>query len=266
MEENWFLIGDIHGEVWPIELFCKNRRYLLDEEQSKNHLILLGDVGCNYFANQNDNSFKEELSRFPLTYVCLRGNHEARVSDVIAKYPEAWERVEKYGGIIYREKQFPSIEYLEDIPAIYDFGGYKTLSIPGAYSVDKWYRIRNHWQWYMNEQLSEDEMQLGRELVDQHKSIDLIISHTCPISYEPRDLFLAEIDQSMVDKTMERYLDEIENVADYRKWCWGHYHETRLYGDKRKLMLFNNHIVGLEEFMEMSREQILEDIVMWRTP
>lgn len=25
-------------------------------------------------------------------------------------------------------------------------------------------------------------------------------------------------------------------------------------------------IVGLEEFMEMSREQILEDIVIWRTP
>lgn len=43
--------------MWSVELFCKNRRYLLDEDQSKNPLILLGDVGCNYFAYQSDNSF-----------------------------------------------------------------------------------------------------------------------------------------------------------------------------------------------------------------
>lgn len=149
-----------------------------------------------------------ELSQLPFTYICLRGNHEARVAMVMERNPNRWESVQKYGGEVYVEKEFPMIEYLSDAPAIYDFSGYRTLSFPGAYSIDKWYRLARHWTWYEDEQLNEAEMQLGRELVEQEGKIDLVISHTCPLIYEPRDLFLTGIDQSMVDKSMERYLGE----------------------------------------------------------
>ena len=85
-------------------------------------------------------------------------------------------------------------------------------------------------------------------LVNHEKSVDLVISHTCPIEFEPNDLFLGSIDQSQVDKTMELYLGEIENQLDYRRWAWGHYHADRLYpwkDGKEKLMLFNEHVVDL---------------------
>ena len=37
----------------------------------------------------------------------------------------------------------------------------------------------------------------------QSDSYDLVLSHTCPIIYEPTDLFLFVVDQSTVDKTTE---------------------------------------------------------------
>lgn len=265
MKENWFMLGDIHGETAPVEYFYNQNKDRLKLDECHNNIILLGDVGCNYAITGNrDYEFKKELSRLPFTFICLRGNHEARVTEVMKKFPDRWERKEKYDGIIYVEKDFPNIEYLSDSPAVYRFAGYKTLSLPGAYSVDKWYRLRNKWQWFPDEQLSEDEMQQGRRLIEKEGWFDLVISHTCPVMYEPRDLFLSSINQALVDKTMERYLGEIEEKLDYRAWAWGHYHDDRLYesnDDKKRLMLFNETVVDLEKFMEMKKTDGLEDIM-----
>lgn len=265
MKENWFLLGDIHGEAGPIEYFYRQNRDRLKLDECINYMILLGDVGCNYaITGKRDSNFKKSLSRFPFTFILLRGNHEARVSYVMEKYPDRWSKIDKYEGTIYVEKEFPNIEYLVDIPAVYRFAGYKTLSIPGAYSVDKWIRLHNHWQWFENEQLSGEEMQYGRSLVEKEKSVDLVISHTCPIAYEPRDLFLASIDQSQIDKSMELYLGEIESTLNYRRWAFGHFHADRLYpwnGEKETLMLFNENVVDLNKYMEMSKSDYLNDIL-----
>lgn len=265
MKQNWFLLGDIHGDTAPIEYFYIHNKDRLKLDECENYIILLGDVGCNYsITGKRDWELKKYMSRLPFTFICLRGNHEARVTDVIELYPDKWTKVNKYDGTIYVEKEFPNIEYLSDIPAIYKFSDYKTLSIPGAYSIDKQIRLRNGWQWFENEQLSEDEMQYGRELIKAEHSVDLVISHTCPIAFEPRDLFLTSIDQSTVDKTMELYLGEIETTLDYKRWAWGHYHADRLYpwkGKKEKLMLFNENVVDLIKFMNMDKADYFKDIL-----
>lgn len=265
MKENWFLLGDIHGETAPISNFYNQNKDRLNLDKCQNNIILLGDVGCNFAITGNrDWNFKKGLSKLPFTYICLRGNHESRVTEVIKKFPDRWTQVEKYGGTIYVEKEFPNIEYLEDIPCIYEFAGYKTLSVPGAYSVDKWYRLINGWPWFVNEQLSEEEMEYGRKLIKKEGYVDLVISHTCPIAFEPRDLFLASIDESQVDKTMELYLGEIESQLNYRRWAWGHYHADRLYpwdGEKEKLMLLNEKVVDLCKFMDMDKTDYLGDIL-----
>lgn len=265
MKENWFLLGDIHGETGPIEYFYHQNRDRLKLDECMNYMILLGDVGCNYaITGRRDSRFKKSLSKFPFTFILLRGNHEARVSDVMEKYPDRWAKINKYEGRIYVEKEFPNIEYLVDIPAIYRFAGYKTLSVPGAYSVDKWIRLSNQWQWFENEQLSEKEMQYGRSLIEKEKSVDLVISHTCPIAYEPRDLFLTTIDQSKIDKSMEIYLGEIEATLNYRRWAFGHFHADRLFpwdGDKEKLMLFNESVIDLNRYMKMSKSDGFDDIL-----
>lgn len=264
--EQWFLMGDIHGEIEPIDHFYWKNRDHLTANASKNHIILLGDVGVNYaLEGDRDFKFKRALSRYPFTYICLRGNHESRVQNVMDMCPDQWQIMEKYGGKIYVEEDFPQIEYLEDGPAVYEFCGYKTFSIPGAYSVDKWYRIVHDLAWFADEQLSEEEMELGRQIKAREKHFDLVISHTCPSIYQPGDRFIAGLDQSLVDHTMERYLGEIEYDLDYKRWAWGHFHADRLYpwnDGKQMLMLFHDRPVDLRKFMEMKKQDSLKDIVV----
>lgn len=264
MEDRWYLLGDIHGEYTPIQQFYETKKDILQFEQYNNYIILLGDVGANYYLRgQRDVKFKMALSEYPFTYICLRGNHESRVKPIFERKPQQWEMQQKYGGEIYVEKDFPKIEYLSDIPAVYEFNGYKTLSLPGAYSVDKMYRLANNWAWFPDEQLTEEEMEVGRQLKKKESPFDLVISHTCPLIYEPTDLFLFGIDQSSVDKTMERFLGEIEFDLDYKRWAFGHYHADRLYpwnDGKQMLMLLNENPVDLNRFMEMTKGDSLPDI------
>lgn len=261
--ENWFITGDLHGDVKTIREFYKKNKKRLALNESKNHLILLGDAGLNYFMDHRDEKFKKVLSSYPFSFVCLRGNHEARVSDVMAKYPSQWEKIPKYGWWVYVEKAFPNIEYLDDGPAIYEFAGYKTLSLPGAYSIDKWYRLSHGLEWFIGEQLSEEEMEFGKKLTNQNEEVDLVISHTCPLHLEPRDLFLPWIDQTFVDKKMELYLEEIEKSLSYKRWVFGHFHDDRLYpadNEKRQLLLMNQ-VIDLRKFMHMRETDSSADIL-----
>lgn len=265
MAARWFLLGDIHGDVAPIEYFYRQNRERLHLDEGENYMILLGDVGVNYaLVGNRDRHFKNELSRLPFTYICLRGNHEARVTKVMARDPKSWEMQEKYGGTIYVEKDFPRIQFLSDVPAVYDFDGVKTLSLPGAYSVDKWIRLARGWQWFEDEQLSEEEIDTAWEMIEKLDAVDLVISHTCPLIYEPTDLFLRTIDQSAVDKTMERFLNRVEATLDYKRWAFGHYHADRLYPwnqGRQVMMLFNEKVIDVAKFMAMCRQDALEDIM-----
>ena len=58
----------------------------------------------------------------------------------------------------------------------------------------------------------------------------MVLSHTCPLDYQPIEVFLSGIDQSKVDSSTEEWLNEIEYELDYKKWYCGHYHTSkRLY-------------------------------------
>ena len=263
--DNWFMLGDIHGGAGPLYVFYKREKERLNLDNNKNYIILLGDVGLNFSMGIRDDRVKEELSQLPFTYICLRGNHEARVKDVIEQKPDCWSTEQKYGGCVYIEKHYQNIHYLEDIPALYYFGGYKTLSIPGAYSVDKELRLLKGWPWFSNEQLTDEEKDLGRNIAKHKGPFDLVISHTCPGIYTPTDLFISGVDQSKVDRSMEQYLNEIELDLDYKRWAFGHYHADRLYpwcGGKQMLMLYNSNVVDLRKFMNMKSTDSLKDILV----
>ncbi len=69
--------------------------------------------------------------------------------------------------------------------------------------------------------------------------IDIVLTHTTPLKYEPVEVFLPGIDQSKVDKTTETWLDSIEDRLTYSKWYCGHYH-TEKQIDKLQIM-FNDY-------------------------
>lgn len=277
MNQKIYLMGDIHGNWKPIRDLYQRHPYTFNANE--NTLILLGDAGLNFFFNHRDEEFKKKLGKFPFTYFVVRGNHEERPSICAEKNPDKWHKEPFWGGAVWVENDYPYIKYAEDfvsfyyIPAGLDYVSpenssdddievqkyYKTLVIPGAYSVDKYRRLEAGWSWFPQEQLSESEQLVGLSLIEQQGwKCDLVLSHTCPVIYEPTDLFLSVVDQSMVEKDMERYLGQIEHQLDYKVHLWGHYHQYREYPrdigvpcieNPRQLMLFNDYAVDLEDVM-----------------
>ena len=71
-----FCTGDIHADLKSIEKiknFCINNNIT-----KKDLMILLGDVGANYYLDERDIKTKEALASCPITFLCIHGNHEER--------------------------------------------------------------------------------------------------------------------------------------------------------------------------------------------
>jgi 3-oxoacid CoA-transferase subunit A len=100
--------------------------------------------------------------------------------------------------------------------------------------------------WFEYEQLTPDEMLHIGEWVE-HQAWDLVLSHTCPISWEPRDLFLPFIDQSKVDKSMELWMEQIKDTFIWRYWCFGHFHDDRIVNENARMFYYD--IVNLEDVL-----------------
>ena len=250
------MCGDLHGNWKPIRDLYETM--LKKQPLTKNDvLIILGDFSANFFFNHRDAEYKKKLGKYKITYFIIRGNHEERPSICMNKNPNAWHMEEFWGNQVYVENDYPYIKYALDMPAKYEIptaqgDPIKTLVLPGAYSVDKYYRLQHGMTWFKNEQLTQQEMWDGTELASKAKW-DLILSHTCPIAWEPTDLFLSQIDQSTVDSTMERWLGNIEYKTDYTLWCFGHFHQTRIYpkdweNNRQSLMLYNDVVLDLNSF------------------
>ena len=138
---------------------------------------------------------------------------------------------------IFKAKGRPSDNPLIVHICNYDIEGTKHFVIGGAYSVDKKYRIARGYGWWENEQPSDEIKAYVESQIDKH-SFDVILSHTCPLKYEPIEMFLSMIDQSTVDKSTEVWLDSIEERVKYKAWFCGHWHTNKridkmhfLYGD-----------------------------------
>lgn len=229
MVKNVWITGDLHGDYSPVAKFYVEHRDELSENRLDNLLIVLGDFGANYFFNARDRAFKERLAKFPLTYFVIRGNHEERPSVMLEKNPMSWSAFESttVGGTIYFEDDYPYIMYAKDEGGDYCINGKTICVIPGAYSIDKEYRLRNGWSWFPGEQMTKvEKANLLKNLAPHY---DYIFSHTCPLSWEPQisDLFLDGIDESKIDKSMESFLDKVISKTTYGEYFFGHFHDDR---------------------------------------
>lgn len=200
-------------------------------------IIILGDSGLNFYLNNTDKKYKKILNSMDYHIYCVRGNHEQRPELIKSMNLVNDENVHNK---VWMEPTFPNIRYFVD-GKIYDLLGYSALVIGGAYSIDKWYRLaragysRDEVEtsdprkcgWFKDECLTAIEMDTIMAEV-QGESVDFILSHTCPLSWEPVDLFLNGIDQSTVDKSMEVWLNTLKNKITWKVWLFGHYHADRL--------------------------------------
>ena len=225
MINRWIITGDTHGRT---ETRLKNieLNYKLTSMESVG-VIILGDAGINYYLNNTDKKWKKVINNLGIYVYCVRGNHEARPQDIEGMTILDDENV---GNFVLYEPNYPYIRYFLDGASYNLVDGDKThkaLVLGGAYSVDKHWRLQNGATWFSNEQLSQEEMRKIESVWDGCE-FDLILSHTCPISWQPTDLFLGFIDQSQVDNSMEKWMEEFKDKIKWDAWLFGHYHDDRI--------------------------------------
>lgn len=217
----FIVTGDVHGAV--LERLNKiSHSYNLSEYA----VIILGDAGLNFYLDDSERRIKKKIES---RVYCVRGNHEERPENL--NYKVVWD--EDVYGNVYMDPDNENIRYFLD-GGEYILGEYLVLTLGGAYSVDKNYRLERAKMlnlkfsgWFADEQLTPEEMEAINKKVFG-KRYDFVLSHTCPIAWEPTDLFLNFIDQSTVDKSMENWLDEVRKNIDWHIWCFGHFHADRV--------------------------------------
>ena len=220
MIKKWAATGDCHSDFSRFRLYSKEV-----QKDPEVGIIILGDAGLNIHKveTEDDRHLKNYLSKsYKFSIYCVHGNHELRPQEVEGMHLVYDENVH---GEVYVQDKWPTIKYFKDW-GIYIIGDYKCAVVGGAYSVDKNFRLVHGWPWFESEQLTNKEMiDCIKDFTNQQ--VDFVFTHTCPICWEPTDLFISGIDQSKVDKSMELFLEELAQYFDWKIWCFGHYHKER---------------------------------------
>ena len=68
-----YFTGDIHGNPARVIKFAERMRLT-----NKDIIVILGDVGANYFRDIRDDMTKNKLNDIGVPILCIHGNHEIR--------------------------------------------------------------------------------------------------------------------------------------------------------------------------------------------
>ena len=176
---------------------------------------------------------KRFLESLPVTLFCIHGNHEQGPQAIESYQEKLW-----HGGVVYYEEEYPDLLFAKD-GEVFDLDGKQTIVMGGAYSIDKMIRLIYGSGWWPDEQPSDEIKRYVESQLDKRGwKVDVVLSHTTPLKYEPVEVFLSGIDQSKVDKSTEKWLDGIEDRLEYQKWYCGHFHTEKKI-DRLEIMFEN---------------------------
>ena len=186
-----YITGDTHGDFHRIEQFCEKVQPTSDDV-----LVILGDAGFNYFLDWRDQHMKKKIAKLPITVFSIHGNHEKRPETIPSYHSREW-----HGGFVFVEDVYPNILFARD-GDVYDLDGKSTLVIGGAYSVDKYRRLTFGWNWWPDEQPSEEikkkvenggKTGLSRYFLTRAISCDMAFLISVLAGREPRPMELVDL-------------------------------------------------------------------------
>ncbi len=227
----FFITGDKHRNFDKVKMFCKDMK-----TRKKDVLIILGDTGFNYFEDLRDEKLKKEISKLNITLFCIHGNKENRPQNI-----DTYGIKNFFGGKVYYEPKYPSLLFAVD-GEIYDFEGRKYLAVGGAHSVDKTRCLEENKPFWEDEMPnSETKSRVEEALKNENHNIYGILTHTCPIDYLPKEMFMSTAQNTAIkknpkksnskktfkpdiDRSTEEWLGTLEKNLNYTVWYCGHYH------------------------------------------
>ena len=227
-----YFTGDTHGDFSRFY----SQWFTDSQNMTKNdYVIICGDCGAGWDDSEESSLKLDWLEERPFTVLFIDGNHDN--FDYLNSLPEEdW-----HGGRVHKLR--PSVIHLMrgyvfniDGNKIFAFGGarshdisdgvYEVGDIPWLrYSGKRLFRI-NHLSWWSEEMPNDAEMKRGRRnLGAVRNKVDYIITHETPLSV------LGLINPLFKHDSLNDYLEEIKSTVSYKHWFFGHYHDTRNFGD-----------------------------------
>lgn len=80
-----FFTGDIHGNVNGVADFINKVHPTMEDV-----IVLLGDVGANYYNGRKDYLMKQWLNDSGTRFLCIHGNHEMRPVNISGYIETEW--------------------------------------------------------------------------------------------------------------------------------------------------------------------------------
>lgn len=232
-----YITGDCHRDFtrFNTKVFPEQKEMTKDD-----YVIICGDFGGVWNKGEEskeETRWMDRLEEKSYTTLFVDGNHE-NFDRLYAYQMEEW-----HGGKVHKIR--PSVIHLMrgqvfemDGKRIFTFGGARSHDIDGGilepddpdYKKKKkeldrgWrpYRI-NHLSWWKQELPTEEEMEEGRRNLSMHdNTVDYIVTHCCASSTQTLlggGLYKPDI--------LTRYLEEIRQNINFKKWFFGHYHDNR---------------------------------------
>ena len=241
----YYITGDKHRHFDRLIEFCKDNQL-----RKKDVIVILGDSGFNYYGDERDDKLKAQLREIGVTLFCLHGNKENRPENIPTYGIQTF-----CGGIVYYEPRYPNIFFAKD-GEVYDFNGKKFMVVGGAHSVDKIRCLEEDLPFWEDEMPSDEIKELVEARLKMlNNKVDGFLTHTCPISCLPTEMFIstkrAAEDQKMakqkrkkkkpirypidVDRSTEEWLERLMQNNAHEIWYCGHYHVDKTLGKVRML-------------------------------
>lgn len=241
----YYITGDKHRHFDRLIEFCK-----ANQLRKQDVIVILGDSGFNYYGDERDDKLKAKLRDIDVTLFCLYGNKENRPENIPTYGVQTF-----CGGIVYYEPKYPNIFFAKD-GEVYSFNGKEYMVVGGAHSVDK-IRCLVEDLPFWDDEMPSDEIKalVESRLAERDNKIDGFLTHTCPISCLPTEMFIStkweDEDQKRaqkkrkkkktirypidIDRSTEEWLEILRQKTKHDLWYCGHYHVGKTLGKVRML-------------------------------
>ena len=224
-----YLTGDTHGDLKRLSHKNWPEGKLLTKDD---YVIILGDFGVvwNHIqSNRNEIFWLEWLDEKPWTTLFIDGNHECH-----PRLQSDFPIIDKFNGkvghisdTVYHLRRGET--YIIDDKSFFTMGG--------AYSIDRTSRML-HVSWWNEEIPTREEFDYGLtnlELIGN--KVDYILGHTTSVKAIIRMLKPTWL----VDDEVANYFDHIEDIVEFKRFYFGHWHKDK--EDKTHRVLYKDIIL-----------------------